>query len=182
MAATNKCMAWKSKSRARGNAKGQHCHSPPFGGARPHDISLHDPELYYFLTLLAGIAALLAVIYEFPRRKPGRWKRAAALLRDRSLPTGEKHVGEKIDESPRPAGEQEGLASFPSEPITVGGTIRARLFHVLIEGEAKRKHLGRGPRICESVDVPPKEQASRGDKHFGIFGRAPPAKGRGKRP
>ena len=24
------------------------------------NISLHDPELYYFLTLLAGIAALLA--------------------------------------------------------------------------------------------------------------------------
>ena len=154
----------------------------PSAARDPVNISLHDPELYYFLTLLAGIAALLAVIYEFPRRKPGRWKRAAALLRDRSLPTGEKHVGEKIDESPRPAGEQEGLASFPSEPITVGGTIRARLFHVLIEGEAKRKHLGRGPRICESVDVPPKEQASRGDKHFGIVGRAPPAKGRGKRP
>ena len=27
------------------------------------NISLHDPELYFFLSLLAGIAALLAVIY-----------------------------------------------------------------------------------------------------------------------
>jgi hypothetical protein len=35
------------------------------------NISLHDPELYYFLSLLTGIAALLAVIYDFPRRKPG---------------------------------------------------------------------------------------------------------------
>ena len=38
------------------------------------NISLHDPELYYFLTLLAGIAALLASLYEFSR--PGRLKRA----------------------------------------------------------------------------------------------------------
>jgi hypothetical protein len=33
------------------------------------NISWHDPELYFFLSLLTGIAALLAVIYEFPRRK-----------------------------------------------------------------------------------------------------------------
>ena len=38
------------------------------------NISWHDPELYYFLTLLAGIAALLASLYEFSR--PGRLKRA----------------------------------------------------------------------------------------------------------
>jgi hypothetical protein len=29
-------------------------------------ISWHDPELYYFLTLLTGIAMLLAVIYGTP--------------------------------------------------------------------------------------------------------------------
>lgn len=36
------------------------------------NISLHDPELYYFLSLLAGIAALLASLYAFssPRRDP----------------------------------------------------------------------------------------------------------------
>ena len=35
------------------------------------NISWHDPELYYFLTLLAGIAALLASLYAFssPRRR-----------------------------------------------------------------------------------------------------------------
>ena len=38
------------------------------------NINWHDPELYYFLTLLAGIAALLASLYEFSR--PGRLKRA----------------------------------------------------------------------------------------------------------
>ena len=34
------------------------------------NISWHDPELYYFLTLLAGIAALLVSLYGFssPRR------------------------------------------------------------------------------------------------------------------
>jgi hypothetical protein len=102
----------------------------PLAARDPMNISWHDPELYYFLTLLAGIAALLASLYE-----PGRLKRAkpqdavdqqqvkplphavpldrgqqdvgpAAAQRDRSLPTEEKHVREKIDESPRPAGEQ----------------------------------------------------------------------------
>jgi len=29
-------------------------------------ISWHDSELYYFLTLLTGIAMLLAVIYDTP--------------------------------------------------------------------------------------------------------------------
>ena len=91
------------------------------------NISWHDPELYYFLTLLAGIAALLASLYEFSR--PGRRKRAkpldvvdqpqikplpravpldrgqqdfgpAAAQRDRSLPTEEKHVREKSTRAP----------------------------------------------------------------------------------
>jgi hypothetical protein len=131
------------------------------------NINWHDPELYYFLTLLAGIAALLASLYE-----PGRLKRAkpqdavdqqqvkplphavpldrgqqdvgpAAAQRDRSLPTEEKHVREKIDESPRPAGEQ-------------------------------------FSRLCENVkDLSPKEQARRMNEHFGVFGGAPPPKGRG---
>ena len=90
-------------------------------------ISWHDPELYYFLTLLAGIAALLASLYAFssPRRRnrakpldivdqpqvkplprPVPLDRSqqdfapAAAQRDRSLPTDEKHPREKIDESP----------------------------------------------------------------------------------
>ena len=139
----------------------------PLAARDPMNISWHDPELYYFLTLLAGIAALLASLYE-----PGRLRRAkpqdavdqqqvkplphavpldrgqqdvgpAAAQRDRSLPTEEKHV----DESPRPAGEQ-----------------AAEQFS----------------RLCESVkDLSPKEQASRMDRHFGVFGGAPPPKGRG---
>ena len=36
----------------------------PSAARDPVNISLHDPELYYFLTLLAGIAALLAAIYD----------------------------------------------------------------------------------------------------------------------
>jgi hypothetical protein len=99
------------------------------------NINLHNPDLYFFLCLFTGIAALLAVICEFPRRKrnsakaldvvgqrqvkplpravPASSGRAtdaiardgqsvpAAAQRDRSLPTEEKHVREKIDESPR---------------------------------------------------------------------------------
>ena len=42
--------------------------------ARDRMISLDDPELYFFLCLLTGIAALLAVIYDFPRRKRNRAK------------------------------------------------------------------------------------------------------------
>jgi hypothetical protein len=34
-------------------------------------IDWYDPELYYFLSLLAGFAALLAVVYDLPRWKPG---------------------------------------------------------------------------------------------------------------
>ena len=135
------------------------------------NINWHDPELYYFLTLLIGIAALLASLYAFssPRRrnrakpldivdqpqvKPlprpvpldrGQQDFApAAAQRDRSLPTEEKHVMEEIDESSRQAGER---AAFS--------------------------------RLCESIkDLPPKEQVSRVHEHFGIFGGAPPPKGR----
>jgi hypothetical protein len=48
----------------------------PLAARDPMNISWHDPELYYFLTLLAGIAALLASLYESSR--PGRLKRAKA--------------------------------------------------------------------------------------------------------
>lgn len=49
-------------------------------------ISWHDPDLYSSLCLLAGLVALMAIIDEFRRRKPGWWKRAKpldGLLRDR---------------------------------------------------------------------------------------------------
>jgi hypothetical protein len=35
---------------------------------------MNNPDLYFFLCLFTGIAALLAVIYEFPRRKRNRAK------------------------------------------------------------------------------------------------------------
>ena len=40
---------------------------PPFGGARRAlklNMSWHHPELYFFLSLLAGYAALLVITYE----------------------------------------------------------------------------------------------------------------------
>ena len=137
------------------------------------NISLHVPELYYFLSLLTGIAALLAVISRrkrnrakpldvvgcqvksLPRAVPAPSSRATdaiardgksvpAAQRDRSLPTEEMHVMEEIDESSRQAGER---AAFS--------------------------------RLCVSIkDLPPEEQVSRVHEHFGIFGGAPPPKGR----
>jgi hypothetical protein len=51
-------------------------------------MSRHHFDLHFFLRLLAGIAALLAIIYEFCRRKPGpvylkKAKPLDGLLRDR---------------------------------------------------------------------------------------------------
>ena len=89
-------------------------------------MNWHDPELYLFLCLLAGFAALLAITYElFSRRRkpPVILMKAAANLPRRTS---------------RQAGKQE---------------------------------AERFSRLCESTkDLPPKEQASRLRKHFGIFG------------
>ena len=68
--------------------------SPPLAAraAPTLNMSWHHPDLYIFLCLLAGIAALLAIIYEFCRRKPeqgdrpvylGKAKPLDGLLRDR---------------------------------------------------------------------------------------------------
>jgi hypothetical protein len=139
------------------------------------NISLHDPELYYFLSLLTGIAALLASLYEFssPRRRnrakpldivdqikplprPVPLDRAQQDFAGHQSPSGRATDGgqsvpaaeEKIDESPRQAGEQ-----------------AAEQFS----------------RLCENVkDLSPKEQARRMNEHFGIFGGAPPPKDPGR--
>lgn len=53
---------------------------------RALNMSWHNPNLYFFLCLLTGLATLLAIIYEFCRRKSDRWKRAKpldGLLRER---------------------------------------------------------------------------------------------------
>ena len=54
------------------------------------NIDWNDPELYFSLALLAGSTALVLIVHEFRRRKPGWWQRAQpldGLLRDRSRPT-----------------------------------------------------------------------------------------------
>ena len=92
---TNKWLARRNKSRTRGNAKKFGVNA---GGttnlARPcarraeleHELG-HNPDLYLFLCWLAGLAALLATLYEcIQRRKPRPWKKAkplGGLLRDR---------------------------------------------------------------------------------------------------
>ena len=54
-------------------------------------MSWHDPDLYFFLCVLTGLAALLAIIYEFRWwKRPVRLKNAPpldGLLRDRSALT-----------------------------------------------------------------------------------------------
>jgi hypothetical protein len=49
-------------------------------------MSWHNPDLYFFLCLLAGFGALLAIIYECIhrfRRRPKKVKPLDGLLRDR---------------------------------------------------------------------------------------------------
>ncbi len=48
-------------------------------------MSWHHPDLYIFLCLLAGIAALLAIIYEFCRRKPEQGDRPVYLRKAKPL-------------------------------------------------------------------------------------------------
>jgi hypothetical protein len=90
MAATNKCLAQSNKYCTRGNATGKQpvawrnfvrrvsvagLHRPlETRDALKLNVSWHNPDLYFFLCLLAGLTALLAIIYEcvhrFYRRKP----------------------------------------------------------------------------------------------------------------
>ena len=163
MAATNKCLAQSNKSRtgipatnkrpaARRNSSARRQLGVPVAGSalpvfhRPLaarvaklNMSLHHPDLYFFLCLLTGLAAFLAIecILKFCRPKP-----PVVLPLD----------GLQFD-SPAPPTEER--ASKP--PSDFG-------------------------RLSESVKaLPPKEQASRVREHFGIFGGARPAEGRGRR-
>ena len=90
------------------------------------NMNWHHPDLYFFLCLLAGFGAFLAIVYEcqkFCRRKPP----VVELRRSVELPSPPKH---------------------PQSPFS---------------------------RFCESVkDLPPKEQASRVDEYFGVFGGGGP--------
>ena len=99
-------------------------------------ISWHDPNLYLFLGLLTGLAAVLAIsecVQKFRRRKPPvvEWK----------CLTVNKTAGDSLSSS---------TMKYVNPPSPFS-------------------------RLCESMkDVPPKEQASRVRKHFGIFGGARP--------
>ena len=66
MAATNKCLAQRHKTRTGGNARGL-----PFTALKLN-MNWHNPDLYFFFGLLAGLAALLAIIYECVQRFYGR--------------------------------------------------------------------------------------------------------------
>jgi hypothetical protein len=139
------------------------------------NISWHDPELYYFLTLLAGIAALLAVIYEFPRRKRNRAKPLDVVgCQVKSLPRAVPAPSSRATDAIARGGKSVPAAqrdrSLPTEEKHVDESPRPA-------GEQAAEQFS---RLCESVkDLSPKEQASRMDRHFGVFGGAPPPKGRG---
>ena len=134
------------------------------------NISWHDPELYYFLTLLAGIAALLAVIYEFPRRK-----------RNRAKPLDV--VGCQVKSLPRavPAPSSRATDAIARDGKSVPAAQRDRSLpteekHVMDEiDESSRQTDERAAfsRLCESIkDLPPEEQVSRVHEYFGIFRRS----------
>ena len=130
-------------------------------------MSWHHPDLYFFLCLLAGLAAFLAIIYEciqrFCRRKP---------------PVAEPRrstVNEKAVDPPSPP-------KYLKKAKPLDGLQRAtEERHVMEESsrQAGKQAAERFSRLCESVkDLSPKEQVSRVHEHFGIFGGAPPPKGR----
>ena len=85
--------------------RGQRCRSfTALGGARSRklNMSLHNPDLYFFLCLLAGLAAFLAIIYEciqkFCRRKPPvvlRRPPLEGLQRDRPARPTEERASER---------------------------------------------------------------------------------------
>ena len=92
MATTNKCLARSNKSRTSGKARGQH-----FTALRRREF-VQNPDLYLFLGLLAGFAALLAIIYEFirksRRRKPPVVEPRRSTVTEKAVapPSPPKHV------------------------------------------------------------------------------------------
>ena len=117
-------------------------------------MNWHHPDLYFFLFLLVGLATFLAIIYECIQkfgRKPRKYLKNAKPL--------------------------DGLQRDRPRPTE----------HVMEEiGESSRQASKQAAeqfsRLCESVeDFPPKDQASRVHEHFGIFGGARPAEGRGRK-
>ena len=130
-------------------------------------MSWHHPDLYFSLCLLTGLAALLAIIYEFCRRK-----RRVYLKKEKPLDGLQR-------DRPRPT------ALSLQRRFTSGEVQRLEHHsHVMDEDESSRQASATEQfnRLCESSeDLPPKEQASRVREHFGIFGGARPVEGRGRK-
>ena len=66
--------------------------------ARKLNMSWHHPDLYFFLCLLAGLAAFLAIIHECIRRRPVYLKKAKpldGLQRDRPARPTEGRASER---------------------------------------------------------------------------------------
>jgi hypothetical protein len=138
--------------------------------ARKLNMSWHHPDLYFFLCLLAGLAAFLAIIYEciqrFCRRKP---------------PVAEPRrstVNEKAVDPPSPL-------KYVDPPLPPQYLKNARPLEGLqreSSRQAGKQAAERFSQLCESVEgLTPKEQASRSREHFGILGGARPAEGRGRK-
>jgi hypothetical protein len=184
VAATNKCLAQSNKSRTRGPASnkttGSAAHSSGAANRRgPRcgvsallvfqcplttrvraklNMNWHHPDLYLFLCLLAGFAMFLAIVYEciVRRRKPPVVEPSRSIVDPPSPPKNPPLPPKKYLENVKPL---DGLQRDRPRPA-------AEQFS----------------QLCESAkDLPLKEQASRVDEHFGIFGGARPAKGRDRK-
>ena len=121
------------------------------------NMNWHHPDLYFFLCLITGLAALLAITYGLRKRKP-------PVILMKAMPL-------------------DGLnESGPwSKPMTAVADLA--LPDLLPDSRQARKQAAeRFSRLCEGIkDVPPKAQASRVRDHFGIFGGVRPAQGRGRK-
>ena len=133
------------------------------------NMNWQNPGLYLFLGLLAGFAALLAIIYEciqrFRMRKPpvAEPRRSTVTEKAVDLPSPPKAVAPP---SPPKAID---LPSPPKHPSSSPKPVAP---------PSPPKHvapLSAFDQLCESIkDLPPAEQARRMDQHFGAFGGARP--------
>ena len=115
-------------------------------------MNWHDPELYIFLGLITGLAALLAITYEIFRRR----RKPPAIPMKVMLPL------DGLNESgPR------------SKPMTAVADI-ALPASVPDSRRAGKQEAEQFSRLCESTNLSPKELANRERKHFGIFGGVRP--------
>ena len=127
-------------------------------------MSWHHPDLYFFLSLLAGLAAFLAIIYEciqkICRRKPPILDPSGSTPPRRDLP------------APNP------IRPGPGQETRLRDLQR----RFRAARQADKQATGQFSRLCESVkDLPPKAQASRVHEHFGIFGGVRLAERRGRK-